>query len=120
MGITTQSFYAAFKSKQQVHRDALAWYEREVMRPIRDALSGERDVIEAVRAAMTACAREFTRLDHPPGCLRATAGLCASRDNEALARHASGLRLESTSYLKARLDQGVVDGSSTRARTPER
>ena len=37
MGITTQSFYAAFGSKQKLHREALAWYEREVMRPIRDA-----------------------------------------------------------------------------------
>ena len=40
MGITTQSFYAAFGSKQKLHREALAWYEREVMRPIRDALAG--------------------------------------------------------------------------------
>ena len=27
-----------------------------------------------------------------------------------MARHASGLRLETTAFLKARLDQGVTDG----------
>ena len=110
MGITTQSFYAAFGSKQKLHRDALAWYEREVMRPIRDALVGERDVVRAVQMAMALCAREFTRLDRPLGCMRSTAGICASRENEAVARYASGLRLETTAFLKARLDQGVVDG----------
>ena len=110
MGITTQSFYAAFGSKQKLHREALAWYERELMRPVRDALAGEHDVARAIQRAMEACAREFTRLDRPLGCMRSTAGLCASRENEAVARHASGLRLETTAFLKARLDQGVTDG----------
>ena len=110
MGITTQSFYAAFGSKQKLHREALAWYEREVMRPIRDALAGERDVVRAIQVALEACAREFNRPDRPLGCLRSTAGICASRENEAVARHASGLRLETTAFLKARLDQGVADG----------
>ena len=110
MGITTQSFYAAFGSKQKLHREALAWYEREVMRPIRDALAGGHDVVRAIQMAMEACAREFTRPDRPLGCLRSTAGLCASRENQAVARHASGLRLETTAFLKARLDQGVTDG----------
>ena len=110
MGITTQSFYAAFGSKQKLHREALAWYEREVMRPIRDALAGEHDVVPAVQMAMKACAREFTRPDRPLGCMRSTAGLCASHENEAVARHASGLRLETTAFLKARLDRGVIDG----------
>ena len=110
MGITTQSFYAAFGSKQKLHREALAWYEREVMRPIRDALAGEHDVVRAIQMAMEACAREFTRPDRPLGCLRSTAGLCASRENQAVARHASGLRLETAAFLKARLDQGVTDG----------
>ena len=110
MGITTQSFYAAFGSKQKLHREALAWYEREVMRPIRDALDGEHDVVRAIQMAMESCAREFTRPDRPLGCMRSTAGICASRENEAVARHASGLRLETTAFLKARLDQGVIDG----------
>ena len=110
MGITTQSFYAAFGSKQKLHRDALEWYGREIMRPVRDALIGERDVVLAVRSAMDLCAREFTRLDRPPGCMRSMAGICVSRENEAVAQHASGLRLETTAFLKARLDQGVVDG----------
>ena len=42
--------------------------------------------------------------------MRSTAGICASHENEAVARHASGLRLETTAFLKARLDQGVSDG----------
>ena len=110
MGITTQSFYAAFGSKQKLHRDALAWYEREITWPVREALTGESDVFEAVREALRVSAREFTRPDRPPGCMRSTAGICTSRENEAVARHASDLRLETTSFFKVRLDQGVMDG----------
>ncbi len=110
MGITTQSFYAAFGSKQKLHREALAWYDREVTRPVRDALTSESDVVQAVRETLKACAREFTRVDRPLGCLRSTAGICSSRENEAVARHASDLRLETVSFINARLDQGVMDG----------
>lgn len=110
MGVTTQSFYAAFGSKQQLHRDALAWYEREISRPVRDALTAERDVVQAVRAALQLSAREFTRPDRPRGCMRSAAGLCASRENEAVARHAGAIRAETVAAIRARLDQGVVDG----------
>ena len=110
MGITTQSFYAAFGSKQNLHREALAWYDREVTRPVREALTGDGDVVQAVRETLRACAQEFTRVDRPLGCLRSTAGICASRENEAVARHASYLRLETVSFIKERLDQGVMDG----------
>ena len=110
MGITTQSFYAAFGSKQKLHREALAWYDREVTRPVREALTSDGDVVQAVRETLKACAREFTRVGRPAGCLRSTAGICASRENEAVARHATDLRLETVSFIKGRLDQGVMDG----------
>ena len=109
MGITTQSFYAAFGSKQQLHYDALAWYEREVTRPVREALNADRDIVQAVRATLEASARDFTRPDRPPGCMRSMAGLCASRDNQAVAQHAAGLRRDTVAFIKARLDQGVAD-----------
>jgi AcrR family transcriptional regulator len=110
MGITTQSFYAAFGSKEQLHRDALAWYEREITRPLREALTEERDLALAVRNALELAAREFTRSDRPLGCMRSTAGLGASRENEAIARRGSSLRLETTVFFKARLDRGIKDG----------
>ena len=114
MGITTQSFYAAFGSKQKLHREALAWYDREVTRPVRETLTSGGDVVQAVRETLKACAQEFTRIDRPLGCLRSTAGICASRENEAVARHASDLRLQTVSFIKRRLDQGVMDGQLDR------
>ncbi len=110
MGITTQSFYSAFGSKQQLHQDALAWYEREVTRPLREALTKERDLALAVRNVLEFACREFTRADRPVGCMRSTAGLGASRENEAIARMGAGLRAEATAFFKARLDRGVEDG----------
>lgn len=110
MGITTQSFYAAFKSKEQLYQRAIGWYEREVVEPLRAAGAGERDVVRGFRASLEACAREFTRPDLPAGCMRSFGGLGLSRANEAIARHATGLRLESTAHIKAGLDHGVAEG----------
>ena len=110
MGITTQSFYAAFKSKEQLYQRAIGWYEREVVQPLRASAAGERDVVRALRASLAACAREFTRPDLPAGCMRSFGGLGLSRANEAIARHATELRLESTTHIKAGLDHGVEKG----------
>ena len=110
MGITTQSFYAAFKSKEQLYQRAIGWYEREVVQPLREAGAGERDIVRGFRASLEACAREFTRPDLPAGCMRSFGGLGLSRANEAIARHATGLRLESTTHIKAGLDHGVEEG----------
>lgn len=110
MGITTQSFYAAFKSKEQLYQQAIGWYEREVVQPLRASAAGERDVVRGLRAVLATCAREFTRPDLPAGCMRSFGGLGLSRGNETISRHATGLRLESIAYIKAGLDQGVEEG----------
>ncbi len=110
MGITTQSFYAAFKSKEELYQRAIGWYDREVVQPLRDSAAGERDVVRGLRESLAACAREFTRPDLPAGCMRSFGGLGLSRGNEAISRHATELRLESTSYIKAGLDHGVEEG----------
>ena len=42
--------------------------------------------------------------------MRSFGGLGLSRGNEAISRQATGLRLESTAYIKAGLDHGVQEG----------
>lgn len=110
IGITTQSFYAAFKSKEQLYQRAIGWYEREVVRPLRDLTAGESDVVRGLRTSLAACAREFTRPDLPAGCMRSFGGLGLSRGNAAISRQATELRLESTGHIKAWLDHGVEEG----------
>jgi AcrR family transcriptional regulator len=109
MGITTQSFYAAFGSKKKVHEDALAWYEREVTRPVRDALTGEKDVARAIRNTLEASARLFAGGEYPLGCMRSTAGIAISRENEEIAHYATDQRMATVAIFKARLDQGIAD-----------
>lgn len=110
MGITTQSFYAAFGSKKKLHEDALAWYEREVTQPVRAALTGEKDVARAIRNTLEASARLFAGGEYPLGCMRSTAGIATSRENEEIALHATAQRMATVTILKARLDQGLADG----------
>ena len=110
MGITTQSFYTAFGSKQKLYRAALDWYGRAITEPIQAALRDEDDVVEAIRASFTLSAHEFNRADRPSGCMRSLAGLSASSENTAVAQLGSKLRLATTDVIEARLDQGVADG----------
>jgi len=110
MGITTQSFYSAFGSKQKLHAKALDWYAQEVVQPVRAALDGADEVTEAIREALHTGAREFIRRGRPSGCMRSMAGLSASRENQTIARLGSSLRLETTMAIQARLLRGANDG----------
>ncbi len=115
MGITTQSFYAAFGSKRKLYEEALAWYEREVTQSVRDALTGEKDVVPAVRNTLEASARLFAGGKYPLGCMRSTAGINTSRENEAVARYATDQRMATVAIFRARLEQGVADGQVAEA-----
>ena len=113
MGITPQKLYAAFGSKEGVHREALAWYDREVTRFIRQPLADEPNVAQAIRLALRACAVAFTAPGRPAGCMRSTAGLAASIANVSIARQGRNLRHDSLAVLQSRLEEGVAAGQLT-------
>lgn len=109
MGITTQSLYAAFGSKEELYRQALDWYERAVGVAARRFLGEESNVIRAIERTLQNLARLFTSDNLPRGCMRSTAMLgCAVEHNE-IAKHASRLRAATVQSIKDRLDQGVRD-----------
>ena len=110
MGITPQKLYAAFGSKEGLHREALAWYDREVTSFIRQALAEEPHVVQAVSKALHVCARAFTEPGRPAGCMRSTAGISVATGNEAIAQLGKDLRRETLALLRARLDDGVAAG----------
>ena len=110
MGITTQSLYAAFGSKAELYRQALAWYQQEIGILVRQPFADEPDVSKAIGQSIRDLATQFTRLDLPHGCMRSTALIRCAKQHEEVAAHAASLRAETAQAIEARLDKGKEDG----------
>ncbi len=114
MGITTQSLYAAFGSKAELYRQALAWYQQEIGILARRPFAEEPDVAKAIGRSIRELAAQFTRSDLPHGCMRSTALIRCATQHEDIAAHAARLRAETAQAIKARLDRGREDGQLAR------
>ena len=114
MGITTQSLYAAFGSKAELYRQALAWYQQEIGILVRQPFAEEPDVSKAIEKSLRDLATQFTRSDLPHGCMRSTALIRCAKQHEEVAEHAASLRAETAQAIKARLDKGREDGQLAR------
>ena len=110
MGITMQSLYAAFGSKAELYRQALAWYQQEIGILVRQPFADEPDVSKAIERSLRDLATQFTRSDLPHGCMRSTALIRCAKQHDEVAAHAASLRAETAQAIKARLDQGKDDG----------
>ncbi|MFT3691228.1 TetR/AcrR family transcriptional regulator [Paenirhodobacter sp.] len=109
MGITPQSLYAAFSSKADLYREALAWYQVHIGAWAVEALA-DPDVGAALTRLLRDAAREFTRPDHPHGCMVSTAVLTCAVENAPVARHVSGLREATIGIIRARIERGIAEG----------
>ena len=107
MGITAQSLYAAFSSKADLYREALAWYQTHVGSLGAD-LGGESDVVGEMAALLAGSAHAFTRPGRPRGCMISTSVLTCAVENEPIARHVQALRGASIDRLRARIERGIA------------
>ncbi len=110
MGITTQSLYAAFGSKAELYRQALAWYQQEIGILARRPFAEEPDVSKAIGRSIRELAVQFTRVDLPHGCMRSTALIRCAIQHHDIAAHTASLRTDTVQAIKARLDKGREDG----------
>lgn len=118
MGITPQSLYAAFTSKADLYREALAWYQAHFGASTGHALE-EADVAAALARVLRESAREFTRRGRPHGCMVSTAVLTCAAENEPVARHVSDLRSGMLAAVRARIERGVAEGQLRSETDPE-
>ncbi|HEY8548481.1 MAG TPA: TetR/AcrR family transcriptional regulator [Vicinamibacterales bacterium] len=109
MGITPQSLYAAFSSKADLYREALAWYQARVGMSAGRALAEESDVVNALARLLRESVREFTRRGRPRGCMISTAVLTCAVENEPVARHVSALREAMIEAIRARIERGIAE-----------
>ncbi len=110
MGITPQSLYAAFGSKAQLYREALAEYRRRIGAANAQALAEEPTAWAAFDRILRQTAYEFSRPTHPSGCMISTAALAVASENAPIAGHVRELRAASLAAFRKRIEQAIASG----------
>ena len=108
MGISAQSLYAAFDSKDALYREAIAFYAETVGGFAAHALEEEADAIHAVTRVLKEAATNFARTGGTPGCMITTAP--AEVVETPLTKLGRGLRGQSVDRVAERFRQGVAEG----------
>lgn len=109
MGISAQSLYAAFGSKEALYREAIDLYRRTVGGFAARALAEEADALDAVARVLREAADLFARNAATPGCMIALAP-AGPEGEDALVPFGRALRAEVHAALTERLEHGRREG----------
>lgn len=107
MGISAQSLYAAFDSKEALYRESLELYRSSIAGFGERALVEEGDVLEAINRLLLEAADVFTRRSETPGCMITMAPGAGSEIS--LAEFGRQFRADSLRRVEQRLERGVAD-----------
>ncbi len=110
MGITPPSLYAAFGSKENLYREAVALYLSGPGQFVALALAEEQTAKNAVERILREAAHIFTVKTHPRGCLIASGELTCAPEHSELMRSIADLRTASIDATARRLTQAKKDG----------
>ncbi|WP_375546716.1 TetR/AcrR family transcriptional regulator [Streptomyces gossypii] len=110
MGINSPSLYAAFGSKEQLFREAVALYDATEGASVNRALTEEPTAHAAVATVLRENARAYTTAGRPSGCMIVLAATNCSEPNAAAQEYLAEWRRSGIEDLTRRLDQGVRDG----------
>jgi AcrR family transcriptional regulator len=110
MGISAPSLYAAFGSKEDLFREAVAYYNDPERSPTARALRDEPTAREAVEAMLRDNARSYTDRATPRGCLIVLAATTYTPNSTAIRDLLIQLRDEDRRAVRMRLDRAATDG----------
>jgi AcrR family transcriptional regulator len=111
MGISASSFYNSFGSKEQLYREATQSFVASSGRWFFGILNDEStDARTAFSRLFEATAEEFTRCDHPPGCMISLACTQTPPALESIREMMVEHRAFSEAAMAERLRKGIADG----------
>lgn len=110
MDVNSPSIYAAFGSKEELFREAVALYRATEGGRIWGTMTTAPSARAAIETVLRVSAEEFTRPRKPRGCLIVLGALNADDGNEAVRRELQELRAENMTMLLRRLKRGVAEG----------
>lgn len=118
MGINSPSLYAAFGSKEELYREAIAHFAATesdaILSPLREAETARI----AVEGYLLASAATFTRPDRPPGCMVVMAAVNTFGVGEETNRILREMRAGSVDMIEERLQRAVAAGELPTAFDP--
>lgn len=103
MGIASARIYAAFGSKEDLFREAVALYENNEGSFADRALREEATARKAIERMLHDAIVAYTRPGRPHGCMVVQAATNCSADNDAIQIWLAGLRRARTASIVARL-----------------
>ena len=110
MGINPPSLYAAFGSKEELYREAIAHYTAtesgDIVAPMQQAPTART----AVEGYLMASAKIFTRPGRPPGCMVVLAAVNAVGVGEETSHALREMRLGNIAMIEERLRRAVAEG----------
>ena len=115
MGIHSPSLYAAFRSKQELYREALDLYGATEGSGIWEAIPAAPTARGAVEQFLHTSADAFTRRNRPGGCMIALGELQATAANEGVRRDLRRRRARGVTLLRRRLQGAVEAGELPRS-----
>lgn len=112
-GIAAPSFYAAFGSKEQLFREAVALYRDSVGAAGPRALTLPR-VRDAIEEMLRSAAITFSDPSGPGGCLMVLGALNSTRGNREVFAELRQMRQQVPLMIRRRLERGVAEGELPR------
>lgn len=119
MKITPPSLYAAFGSKENLYREAVALYLAGPGRLGMTAITEEPTARAAVARILRESAQAFTSKSHPPGCVVASGVLACGPEHRAVAEYVGALRTAAITALAQRLRHAQKQGEVRRGVNPD-
>jgi AcrR family transcriptional regulator len=110
MGITAQSLYAAFKSKEALYREALTYYQSGIASFVQRTLAADGPTVNAFEAFFNEAAHAFSLPNRPHGCMISIGSLNCAAETQPIAQHVASLRAELLRAFEARLYAGQKHG----------
>lgn len=110
MGINSPSLYAAFGSKEDLFREAVALYLETEDSKGRAILDGEPAARGAIHAMLRNSVANLARPGAPHGCLLILGDSNASAENIAIRQYLCQRRRDVQAAIEARLERGLADG----------
>lgn len=108
-GITAPSLYAAFGSKEELFREAVALYRNTAGVATICALTEQSTARASIEAMLRAAADAFCNLDEPRGCLIVLGAIHCTRAGSSVQDHLRAIRLQTSEHITQRLKRGVEE-----------
>lgn len=110
MGINSPSLYAAFGSKEELFREAVALYVATDDSCTLKMLEGDLTTRDSIAAMLIASARSCAQPDKPTGCFLMLGATNGGPDTDSAQQFLCDQRKDMAQRIRARLERGVADG----------